>query len=1805
MVKYMLTRYSVDYLVFIHEDAFLICLGKQPIMVAGMTPSTVHGGFVAACINAGYHVELAGGGHYNESALRQKVQYIVDNVSAGQGISINVLFINQRQWGFQFPLVQVLRKEGVAVDGFCVAAGVPSLEVANEIIQSLLASGIRHVSFKPGSTEGIMQVITIAKHNPDCPIIMQWTGGRAGGHHSYEDFHQPILDTYALIRSCDNICIVAGSGFGDGVGTFPYIDGSWSKAFNYPAMPFDGILLGSRMMVAKEGNASPSVKETIVEVAGVNSEKEWVKSYKGQAGGVVTVISELGEPIHKIATRGVLFWKELDETVFKLPRDKRLAYLNNNRDYIIQRLNADSQKVWFGKNSSGVAVELDEMTYEEVLGRMADLLYVNHQKRWIDKSFRKLFFEFLQRAEERLVQGPVPSCIPSAIDLESSPKIDPHEFLGHLKVDASFDLNHLMSSDDCLYFVSLCRRPGQKPVPFIPLFDENFETWFKKDSLWQAEDIDAVVGQDPQRVCILQGPVAAKYCTKTDEPVKSILDGIMDFHIEHILTDYYDGDSKKLPVVEWFSSSAKVKGPIDPVQLGAVREDDVQKDNLHKDDNLRKDPSTLVKLTIPFEATLPSEDDWYQSLCSGNQSWLSALLLSTNIVQNKNLVPNAVKRLFAPRSGYSYTFDKFEKPNLVTVSVKGKELVKASYGDGIIKIDVNYFGSQGSSLLESKYQFKPECSGYLIHEVMDRRNELIKCFYWNLWFPNEPASEFKNTLGLDPLSAKFNSVAKVETDGVGKFCRVVGNHSGAYAEQTNGRRYAPMDFAIVVAWKSVIKCIFPSKVDGDLLQLVHLSNRISYVDKARPLKAGDLVETEAQISSIKWTLTGKIVEVDAISCVEGKPVLRVLSKFMYRGVFDKNDLYFDKGKSIVKKLVIDSTEDLAVFRSKNWINWSTDKSMERVQIGSILLLELDYLHLEDVNNRTLKKIECTGTLSLKTDTKEYSRIGSIDFYSVGPMKSNPVLHYLDRHSHTFDTPTSFDNEIPISTETELLITTSNSNQTYSDVSGDHNPIHTDMLIADLVSLPGTITHGMWTSAAVRSIVETYAAENQALRVRDYEAMFDNMVLPNDKLQVRLYHVGMKGGHKLVKIETRNQQGDLVMHGVAEIEQPRTAYVFTGQGSQEVGMGMDLYKSSKVAKEIWDIADNHFFYKYGFSILHIVKNNPKSLTVYFGGPRGQMIKENYRSMTYETNNDDGTTKSVSLFPSITEFSTFFTFSSPNGLLFATQFTQPALTLMEKAAYEDMRHRGLAGSGDTFAGHSLGEYAALASVGDVLSIETLCDVVFYRGLSMQVAVERDSLGRSNYGMTAVNPTRVGSSFDDKALRELVPLVAYTCGRLLEIVNYNVEDWQYVVAGDLEALETLTSMLNYIASQKFDIKKLMVEMGEQKIRENLTLMVKEAFTRTMDRKELNGHLVLERGIATIPLVGIDVPFHSSFLLGGVPSFRKCLENKIKTSSVDPNILRGNYIPNLTGLPFDTTIDYAKIVFEKSNSPILKEIIGSWKSDNLTAAESQKLARSILIELLAYQFASPVRWIETQDVLFKNFATERLIEIGPTPVLSGMAERTLKIKYQEYDDALNQSRTLWSYTKHKTEIYYDYTPAVSKETSPLETKEESTIVKNVVPQVLNSPVRAPSKRYEDLPVEPEELLRILVAIKTKLPIDKVPPSKSIKDLSGGKSTLQNEILADLQKEFGESVPERSEELSLKDLGAHIKPAFSRQPGKFTSTILAKLFTAKMPAGFTANTAKDLLDKEFGLSPKASDQLLLYRYEDEIVIKLIFLVFI
>jgi fatty acid synthase subunit alpha len=175
------------------------------------------------------------------------------------------------------------------------------------------------------------------------------------------------------------------------------------------------------------------------------------------------------------------------------------------------------------------------------------------------------------------------------------------------------------------------------------------------------------------------------------------------------------------------------------------------------------------------------------------------------------------------------------------------------------------------------------------------------------------------------------------------------------------------------------------------------------------------------------------------------------------------------------------------------------------------------------------------------------------------------------------------------------------------------------------------------------------------------------------------------------------------------------------------------------------------------------------------------------------------------------------------------------------------------------------------------------------------------------------------------------------------------------------------------------------------------------------------------------------------------------------------------------------------------------------------QDLAHTLLVELLAYQFASPVRWIETQDVILGEKTTERIVEIGPADTLGGMAKRTLAAKYEAYDAARSVQRQILCYNKDAKDIYYDVdpvedepTPAASGASTGAATSASATGTTAAVPVAAPVPAAAssgPAATVPDVPVGAVDILQALIAQKLKKQIADIPLSKAVKDLVGGTS--------------------------------------------------------------------------------------------------------
>ena len=406
-------------------------------------------------------------------------------------------------------------------------------------------------------------------------------------------------------------------------------------------------------------------------------------------------------------------------------------------------------------------------------------------------------------------------------------------------------------------------------------------------------------------------------------------------------------------------------------------------------------------------------------------------------------------------------------------------------------------------------------------------------------------------------------------------------------------------------------------------QLVHLSNGFRLVPGAPALAVGDTVTSSAIIESVANSDSGKTVTVrgtvyrlasandDGKQAEERVPVIEVKSSFLYRGKFDDYAQTFSRTTSPPFELALASAESVAVLKSKDWFEWDDERTPLKVGATLEVRTESRYTYAD---KSSYALVEVTGAaFQLSDEDRSLKKVATIEYSSTETTKGDPVLAYLERHAKPLAQPAMFDNDgYALTKDGECTFVTPFTNEDYSHTSGDTNPIHTNPYLAALAGLPGTITHGMHSSARTRKFVEQVVAAGHGARVRSYDVRFTDMCLPGREMSVRLRHVGQTSrGEKLIKVETVDtESGSVVLAGTAEVTQPATAYVFTGQGSQEQGMGMDLYNNSAVARNVWDEADKHLGEVYGFSILEIVRKNPKEKTVHFGGLKGQATRAKY-------------------------------------------------------------------------------------------------------------------------------------------------------------------------------------------------------------------------------------------------------------------------------------------------------------------------------------------------------------------------------------------------------------------------------------------------------------------------------------------------------------------------------------------------------------------------------------------------------------------
>ncbi|MHA2282530.1 MAG: beta-ketoacyl synthase N-terminal-like domain-containing protein, partial [Promethearchaeota archaeon] len=191
--------------------------------------------------------------------------------------------------------------------------------------------------------------------------------------------------------------------------------------------------------------------------------------------------------------------------------------------------------------------------------------------------------------------------------------------------------------------------------------------------------------------------------------------------------------------------------------------------------------------------------------------------------------------------------------------------------------------------------------------------------------------------------------------------------------------------------------------------------------------------------------------------------------------------------------------------------------------------------------------------------------------------------------------------------------------------------------------------------------------------------------------------------------------------------PELCFLFSGQGSQYVGMAKELYQKFQIIRNTLDNANEICKDFAGFDLLELI----------FGSPN------------------------------ITE-------EESSNKLKQTQYTQPAIYSVEMALFNLFKSEGI--NPGIVGGHSLGEFAALATAG-VLSFEDGLKVVITRGKAMA-----ELPPGVQCTMAAIFTS---SEMVEKTLKELSV-------ENVSISNYNSTS-QTVISGEVSAVESVVSIFS----------------------------------------------------------------------------------------------------------------------------------------------------------------------------------------------------------------------------------------------------------------------------------------------------------------------------------------------------------------------------------------------------------------------------
>ena len=250
--------------------------------------------------------------------------------------------------------------------------------------------------------------------------------------------------------------------------------------------------------------------------------------------------------------------------------------------------------------------------------------------------------------------------------------------------------------------------------------------------------------------------------------------------------------------------------------------------------------------------------------------------------------------------------------------------------------------------------------------------------------------------------------------------------------------------------------------------------------------------------------------------------------------------------------------------------------------------------------------------------------------------------------------------------------------------------------------------------------------------------------------------------------------------------------------------------------------------------------------------------------------------------------------------------------------------------------------------------------------------------------------------------------------------------------------------------------------------------------------------------------------------------------------------------------------------------------------ADDDQKLGRLLLTELLSWQFASPVRWIETQALLFGQreqggLGVEEYVEVGlgNAPTLANLGAKTLHLPEFAGNDTVvynvgrDEGRV---YMTDTDSLVPDDEPEEAAASAPVETAPAggSAVAKlgsgaapaNAVTEaaqttdgsVADSPLDCPTPRAacnqagrgwrtvrcrrRRPALQASDAIGVLMAYSAKVRIDQIGSNDTTDTLTNGVSSRRNQLLMDISSELGVASVDGAAEATLDKLAQIVNKA-------------------------------------------------------------------